>query len=241
MQRNGSQYYDKEEFFHHYTLKRASKENPNDTIEKPIFIDLVGDVSQLNILDLGCGDGKFGIDLMNAGCKSYSGVEGSFNMHHTAVKNLQTYKNITLVNSTIENWDFPTNHFDLVISRLVIHYIQDIDALFKRIYDSLTDDGRLIFSIEHPVITSTLQTNGQRTNWLVDNYFVSGIREQEWLGSTVYKYHRTIEDYFQALKSAGFKIESLRESLPKREHFEKEETYLRRLRIPLFLFLAATK
>lgn len=241
MQRNGSQYYDKEEFIHHYTLKRALKENPNDTIEKPIFIELVGDVSQLNILDLGCGDGKFGIDLMNAGCKSYSGIEGSINMYQSAVKNLQTYKNINLVHSTIENWDFPTNQFDLVISRLVIHYIQDIDALFKRIYESLTDDGRLIFSIEHPVITSTLQTNGQRTNWLVDNYFVSGVREQEWLGATVYKYHRTIEDYFQALKSAGFKIESLRESLPKREHFEKEETYLRRLRIPLFLFLAANK
>lgn len=237
----GSQYYDNPKFFNHYSIKRASKENPNDTIEKPIFIELMGDVSELNILDLGCGDGKFGIDLIKLGCKRYQGIEGSTNMYKSAVNNLSAFANANLIHSTIEDWNFPQKSYDLVVSRLVLHYIQDIDSLFEKIYHSLTDRGKFIFSVEHPVITSTMQKNGKRTSWVVDNYFIPGMREQQWLGSTVYKYHRTIEDYFQALKSKGFKIELLKESLPKREHFENVETFERRLRIPLFLFFSATK
>ena len=55
------------------------------------------------------------------------------------------------------------------------------------------------------------------------------------------KYHRTVEDYFRALQEAGFVVEQLRESRPQREQFADEQTYERRRRIPLFLFLAGRK
>ncbi|WP_102275291.1 class I SAM-dependent DNA methyltransferase [Cytobacillus massiliigabonensis] len=241
MNTNGSQYYDNQEFFNKYTLKRASNENPNDTIEKPIFMELMGNVSQFNVLDLGCGDGRIGADLINFGCSSYHGIEGSTNMYNLASSNLESFKNVHLVRSTIEDWTFPKGHFDLVISRLVLHYINDIEAIFEKIYHSLTDGGKFIFSIEHPVITSTLQKSGKRTNWIVDNYFIRGIREQLWLGANVCKHHRTIEDYFHHLKSVGFNIESIKESEPKKENFQNEETFKRRLRIPLFLFFSSAK
>jgi hypothetical protein len=63
----------------------------------------------------------------------------------------------------------------------------------------------------------------------------------EWLGGSVVKYHRTVEGYFGALLRAGFTLEQLREGQPVRERFASEEAYLRRLRIPLFLLLAAAK
>lgn len=68
---------------------------------------------------------------------------------------------------------------------------------------------------------------------------IEGYREQQWLGGTVYKYHRTIENYYSALQQAGFTVHSLRESNPQRKYFFNEKTYERRRRIPLFLFLAA--
>jgi hypothetical protein len=61
------------------------------------------------------------------------------------------------------------------------------------------------------------------------------------MGGRVEKYHRTVEDYFHALQHAGFVVEQLRESSPQRQHFRDEQTYLRRRRIPLFLFLAGRK
>jgi hypothetical protein len=57
----------------------------------------------------------------------------------------------------------------------------------------------------------------------------------------VSKYHRTVEDYFRALQAAGFVVEQLRESRPQRERFADAQVYERRLRIPLFLFLAGRK
>ncbi len=57
----------------------------------------------------------------------------------------------------------------------------------------------------------------------------------------VEKYHRTVEDYFTGLQRAGFLVEQLRELSPQRQYFPDEQTYWRRKRIPLFLFMAERK
>jgi hypothetical protein len=129
-----------------------------------------------------------------------------------------------------------------VTSRLALHYIQAIEVLFIRVYQALTEGGRLIFSIEHPVITScdrAWQNDGPRQDWIVDNYFETGPRVTAWMGGEVLKYHRTIEDYFSALRDAGFVIDALRESRPQRSRFQNEATYERRKRIPLMIFFSA--
>jgi hypothetical protein len=111
-------------------------------------------------------------------------------------------------------------------------------------HQALVPDGRIVFSVEHPVITScdrAWQGQGLRQDWIVDDYFTDGKRVTQWLGGKVVKYHRTVEDYYLALQRAGFVVESLRESRPQRAYFNSEETYQRRMRIPLFLFLAGRK
>jgi hypothetical protein len=82
---------------------------------------------------------------------------------------------------------------------------------------------------------------GRRQEWIVDHYFDGGRRITQWLGQSVVKYHRTVEDYFLGLQHVGFVIDSLRESRPEPKWFTGDETYERRKRIPLFLFLAASK
>jgi SAM-dependent methyltransferase len=234
------EFYDQEDNFQKYMARRQSQENANDTLEKPIMWELVGDVSDKNILDLGCGDASFGIELLNHGCSLYVGVEASHKMFQAASRTLEGH-NGSVVQATMEDWAYPEEAFDLVISRLAIHYIEDVAVVFRNIYQTLKPNGRFVFSVEHPVITSTLQTSGTRTHWIVDQYFVNGYREQQWLGGTVHKFHRTIEDYFVAMQEAGFTVEHLRESRPRRNNFLNQETYERRLRIPLFLFLSGKK
>ena len=53
-----------------------------------------------------------------------------------------------------------------------------------------------MFSVEHPVITScdrAWQGQGQRQDWIVDDYFDNGPRVTQWLGGQVTKNHRTVE------------------------------------------------
>jgi SAM-dependent methyltransferase len=148
------------------------------------------------------------------------------------------------VQATVENWDYPVEAFHLVVSRLVFHYVKDIDAVFTQVHHTLIGGGRFVFSVEHPVITScdrAWQGNGPRQDWIVDDYFNTGRRVTAWMGGQVVKYHRTIENYFVGLQRAGFVVECVREAEPQPEQFKHDDTYQRRQRIPLFLIMPARK
>lgn len=243
MANEGPDFYDQSDVFGWYRAKRDRPQNANNTLEKPVFDDLAGELSGLRILDLGCGDGRFGQEALQKSAGAFTGLEASQNMFRAAQSRLAG-ANVTLIHTTIQDWDFPAQQFDLVASRLVLHYLQELAPTFANVYRSLVPGGRFIFSIEHPVMTCcdrARQPNTLRQDWIVDDYFTTGPRVVSWMGSEVIKHHRTVEDYFQALINAGFGVEALRESRPRRERFADEETYLRRLRIPLMLFFSARR
>jgi SAM-dependent methyltransferase len=244
MGKHGSEFYDDEEVFATYTSRRETRiDNPNDTLEKPVFDELAGNLSNLRILDLGCGKAGFGLEALEQGCRSYLGIDGSQKMVEAAKKKLAGSQG-EVIQTSIETWSYPSQQFDLVTSRLALHYIENIEAVFARVYQALVEAGRFIFSVEHPVITScdrASQNSDLRQDWIVDDYFETGSRLTHWMGSEVIKYHRTIEDYFAALCATGFVVDVLRESRPQRAHFRDEVTYKRRKRIPLMLFFSAQK
>lgn len=235
-------FYDNPEVRANYLAHRARPDNPKDALERPLFLELAGNLSNLDIVDLGCGDASFGKDALLQGARSYTGIEVSKAMVDIAH---QTLANTVgkIHHESIETWQIQGEQVDLVSSRLALNYVENLKRVFQEIYKALRLDGRVIVSVEHPVITSNFASlaEGRRTTWLVDNYFKSGARVHKWLGHEVTKYHHTLEEYFDFVTDAGFEIERVRESHPQKESFLSEEEYERRLRIPLFLLIAARK
>jgi len=239
MSADGPDFYDDESVFATYSEMRQRRDSPNETMEAPIVDELMGDVRGLRVLDLGCGTASLGRDFFARGAREYVGLEASRRMVAAARDSLRGTSGV-VVEDRIETWAYPVRAFDLVVSRLALHYIADIRPVLQSVRHALVDGGQLVFSVEHPVITSCSRgwkEGTVRQDWLVDDYFKTGARTTRWLGGEVQRYHRTVEDYFVAMRSASFVVEHLREASPRVDMFADVETFERRKRIPLFLII----
>ena len=243
MSLEGPSFYDDAAIFQTYMKRRERADTPNDTLELPVVEELLGNVAGQDVLDLGCGDGRFGLSLLKAGASSYTGIDGSENMIRVAQANLNGTAGAAC-RQRLETVSLSPGAFSRVCARLVLHYLEDLTHTFRAVGESLRKDGLFVFSVEHPVITSSAiaaQDSGLRQNWTVDDYFNTGPRVTSWMGGKVLKHHRTVEDYFAAANASGLVVEALREARPRREHFTDEALFNRRQRIPLFLIMAARK
>lgn len=243
MEFKGASAYDRVDFLSNYMEKRNRKDSPNNAIESHIIYELIGDFQGKNILDLGCGDATFGKDLLDKGAHSYTGIEGSKKMAFTATNNLSEV-NGYIYNDTMEAYNYPNDKFDIVTARFSIHYVSEISVLLGNIYRTLRGKGKFVFSVQHPLTTSSFlskKEGDKRENWIVDDYFIEGERKERWMGEVVIKYHRTIEEYFRAITKNDFSVIDLREGHPKREHFSCDKEFYRRKRIPIMLVFSCEK
>ncbi|MDQ6684376.1 MAG: class I SAM-dependent methyltransferase, partial [Pseudomonadota bacterium] len=216
----GAAFYDDAIAFDTYAAHRRSTDSANDALERPLIHELLGDLRGHDLLDLGCGDAALGRDALAAGAASYLGIDGSANMLAAAAATLAGTRG-GVVESSIEAWAYPPARYDRVVARLSLHYVAELDSVCRAVFRTLRPDGRFVFSVEHPLLTACAAPGGgeRAEGWLVDDYFASGRRETTWMKARVVKYHRTVQDHFAAMSDAGFVVESLRESEPRRENF----------------------
>ncbi|NUW46180.1 class I SAM-dependent DNA methyltransferase [Nonomuraea rhodomycinica] len=240
----GGAFYDAPEVLERYLRHRHSgARSPNHVMEEPAFLDELGPVAGLRVLDLGCGDAAIGRTLLASGCRGYLGIDGSAEMTRAAAATLHGTSG-RVERADIEQFSAPPHTFDLIISRLALHYVGDLDPVLAACRRALSPGGRLLFTVVHPVITSPEARRGTkeaRTDWIVDDYFRTGARRRDWMGDTVTWYHRTVEDYVTALVRARFAVTALRECAPRHDRFDGDlAEFDRRRRVPLFLLLAGS-
>jgi len=241
-EKKGQDFYDQPAIFERYTQHRQGSNNPNELIEKPIIRQLVAGISG-DVLDLGCGYGDLSEELLALGAGTYTGIDASAKMIEMGKAQIQDSR-IELHQSSLQKWDYGVAQYDWAIARLVFHYIEDLASLLGRLAVGLRPNAQLIFSVEHPVLTSSMhlaRPAGKKQDWTVDQYFSEGKRVQHWMGSSVIKYHRSLETYWRILNEAGFRVAEIKEGRPAPTYFSDLSEYERRSRIPVFLIIKATK
>jgi 2-polyprenyl-3-methyl-5-hydroxy-6-metoxy-1,4-benzoquinol methylase len=213
--------YDNEIFFKEYQALRNNNVgiSANDLIEIPQLFELIGDVKGKAILDIGCGAGGHDRKLIDLGAKSVMGIDISEKMIEEAIKNNNT-NNISYKRLSMNNLEEIDMKFDLVISSLAIHYIDDYEGLCKKVYNLLNDGGYFIFSHGHPMDSAVILNNYENNYVVIDDkkYFLisdynnEGKRISHWFVDGVETYHRTMSHLVNGLIDAGFVIERLNES-----------------------------
>lgn len=134
------EFYDHDDVLTRYLKHRSRPDNPNDAIERPIFLELVGNVGGLDIVDLGCGDAAFGREALDSGASSFNGIEVSQRMVDLARKQLG-HPAASIEHLAIEQWLPPMAEADLVTSRLALQYVEDLSEVFRKVSVALRPGG----------------------------------------------------------------------------------------------------
>jgi SAM-dependent methyltransferase len=239
--------YDDPDFLSAYSQLERWRAPFGAAFEHPAFLSLLPDVAGLRVLDLGCGAGQLALHLANAGAVEVIGLDVSQQMLDRArVGN--AHPRVTYVRQPIENADFPDGRFDLVVSSLAIHYVEDYAGLVTRIAGWLVANGTLVFSTEHPIVLARASDEGwvrdgggEPTAWGIDRYGEEGRRERQWFGARVRKYHRMLTTLLNGLLDAGLTVERVIEPMPTDEQLTEHPDWIEERRRPTFLLVRARR
>jgi len=142
---------------------------------------------------------------------------------------------------------FAPARFDLVVSVLALHYVDDYRRLVARIAEWLIPGGVVVYSTEHPIFTARLPDDGWvrgeagRRRWALNDYTHEGARDETWFVSGVRKVHRTLATLMNGLADAGLTIERVVEPIPSEEWLARHPSMRDESRRPMFLLVRARK
>lgn len=239
--------FDNEIFFEGYKKIRENEINANNLFEIPALFSMMPELKGKRVLDLGCGFGEHCKLFVDCGAEKVVGIDISNKMLEVAKKE-NSNPQIVYINMPMEDIAQLNESFDVVVSSLALHYVEDFSGVVQSIYTLLDTDGVFLFSQEHPLVTChsggsrwTRDDNGEKKHMNLANYGIEGEREAIWFVDNVKVYHRTFSNIVNTLIKAGFSIEQMIEPLPTAELLKSYPDYKDLLHKPDFLLLKVKK
>lgn len=234
--------YDIPEFFDAYARMTRSRQGLDGAGEWHQLRPLLPELRGKRVLDLGCGYGWHCKYAADQGAAQVLGVDQSTRMIARA-RQRNPAPQIEYRVCTLEQYEYPQQRFDLVISNLVLHYLEDLDGIYRKVFHTLKPGGVFLFNIEHPTFTAGVNQQWvmegeRRLYWPVDDYYYPGPRQSDFLGHTIVKQHHTLTQILGGLLRTGFRIEAVEEAMPPEQWRELMPEEMRR---PMMLLVRAEK
>ncbi|CAM7689192.1 SAM-dependent methyltransferase [Lelliottia nimipressuralis] len=237
--------YDNPAFFEGYAQLPRSVQGLDGAPEWPTLKSMLPDLAGKTVIDLGCGYGWFCRSARELGAAQVTGVDISEKMLARAAE-LTADPAITYQRRDLEDVKLEDNSLDLVYSSLALHYLPELDTLFRHVQRALKPGGSLVFSMEHPIYTCASRQgwlkddNGQRF-WGVNQYQQEGQRVSNWLADGVIKYHRTLGTTLNALIHAGLSLREVNEWGPTQAQIDAWPALAEEAERPMLVLIAAVK
>lgn len=205
----------------------------NAYYERPSLCALLPELQGKRVIDLGCGPGEYAAYLTSRGA-TVTAVDSSAEMI-----SLVQQKPGKTINAYVQDLaqgvpDEADQSFDLAVSPLMIHYLEDPTSLFRDVKRILKPAGLFVFSTHHPFVDYQFSPSG--------NYFLTEKIVDEWdtIGSPVRVeyYRRPLSALMQALTDAGLCVVEMSEGKPDEQMQQSDpESYHKLSTAPGFLFL----
>ncbi len=217
----------------------------------PWMLELMGDVTGLRILDLGCGEGGYARELTRRGA-TVTAVDCSEGAIAYAVEAAKAEGvNVThLVRNANDLCDLPDASFDAVLCAMMLMDVEDLPGTLREACRVLKHGGRVYASVLHPCFDGNheqgigRQGHGENREVVVKNYFEPATWEAPLYQGTipVLWRHRTLTEYVSAFADSGLRILRLWEPRPNAHQHEQAPVMAKWLnKIPLYLYWVLEK
>ena len=207
------------------------------------MLDSVGDVSDLKVVDLGCGEGRFSRMLAERGAK-VTGVD----LCRPFIKFANGHRvsdEVYLIGDMEDLNGVPSDEFDLAVSYITLVDVPDMRGAVGEAFRVLRGGGRFIVCNLHPMALASpgwLKQGTRRLHYPVDRYFDEGERDISLReGRPWTNFHRTLSTHILTFLEAGFVLADLREPTPTQEQAEKYPYISDNLRVPEFIIYILRK
>lgn len=210
----------------------------NAYCERPATLSLLPDVGNRRVLDAGCGPGVYSEWLTERGAEVVA-VDASPKMVELARRRLGGAAEVRLADLSKPLEFLGDSSFDVVLSPLVLEYVEDWRGTFAEFYRVLRAGGHFIFSVTHP-FSDYLYFESL-------SYYETELVGCEWRGFKPVKvqmpsFRRPLGAVLNPLAEAGFHLERIVEPKPTEEFKEADPKHYEELsRLPYFLCVRARK
>jgi SAM-dependent methyltransferase len=181
-------------------------------------------------LDVGCGEGRLARALRELG-HDVVGVESSPALARAAKEADPSFE-VHVADAAA--MPLPDNHVDLAIASLSLMNMDDMPRVVGEIARVLRPEGRLCFSVLHPI-----NSQGDAGAGYFETVRYTEELERDGARMTLHDTHRPLGDYFGALQSAGFLVERVVEPIPDDAYIAAFPEAARWLERPGFLHVRA--
>jgi SAM-dependent methyltransferase len=205
----------------------------NAAYERPAVQELLGDVRGLDVLDAGAAAGEHSAWLVAHGAR-VTALDSSEAMVQLARERLGEAATV-LHADLAQSLPLADASFDLVLSSLTLHYLEDWLPALRQLARVLRPRGRLVLSTHHPALTDDPNADYHAVRLVEEGW--SGFAE----GAVPMRfYHRPLERIVGDVLAAGFALRALREPRPSAEADARDPAVAAKLRTrPWFLILDA--
>jgi len=211
----------------------------NAAYERPAVRALLGAVRGLDVLDAGCAAGEHAVWLQADGARLVA-LDASETMVRITRSRLGDGAHV-LQADLAQPLPFADASFDVVLSSLTLHYLDDWGLPLREFARVLRPGGRLVITTHHPFLLPMLRMIDDydyHTVALVEDAFDSFAAEPV----PVRYYHRPLARIVADVLGAGFVIRGLHEPMPTAEADARNPAAAERLRKrPWFLIVDAER
>lgn len=183
-----------------------------------VMLGLCGEVRGLDVLDVGCGEGRFCRMLAARGARTV-GIDPTPALIAEA-RTRQPGGVFHLAGA--EALPLAGAGMDLVVSYVSLVDIPDYRSAIREMARVLRPGGRCVVANLNGFATATTRywardEAGHKLHWTMDNYMVERAARAEWAGMSILNWHRPLSAYLQAFLGAGLVLEHFDEPLPAAE------------------------